>query len=92
MAKILIEQFIKEHDLDYDLEELEEDIGWVEEPERFSYLVKFERKVLKGKTELKISYRDTRINMDYKIIHESDKKEDYKGFVRFFKKQGYYKL
>jgi uncharacterized protein YecE (DUF72 family) len=90
MAKILIEQFVKEHD--YDLEELEEELGWIEEPERFTYLIKFERFISKGRTEIKISYRDTRTNMDYKIIHESDKKEDYKNYIKFFKKNGYYKL
>ena len=92
MAKILITQFVKEQEVDFDLDEIYEDVGFVEEPERFTYLVKMERKISKGKTELTISYRDTRVNMDYKVIHESDKKEDYKDFVRFFKKEGYYKL
>lgn len=93
MAKIFVEQFIKEQpELNIDLEEEYDVLGCVEEPERFSYLVKFERKISKGHTEIKISYRDTRVSMDYKVIHESNKKEEYKNFVRFFKKQGYHKL
>lgn len=80
MPKVLIDQYIKE--------EFENNLPLP----KFSYLVKFERKVFKGKTEIKVSYRDTRTNMDYKIIHESDKKEDYKAFIQFFKKEGYYKL
>ena len=89
MAKTLITQLIKEEKIDIDLDELYEDIGWVEEPERFTYIVKIERRITTEKTELKISYRDTRIDMDYKIIHESQKKEDYKKIVNFFKKNGY---
>lgn len=90
--KILVNQLIKEEKDQIEFGDMEEDIGFVENPERFSYIVKFERRIGKGETKLIISYRDTRVNMDYKIIHESIKKEDYERFRNFFKKQGYYKL
>ena len=93
MPKVIIEQYIKEEpELDIDLDTEYETLGAVEEPERFSYLVKFERKISKGKTEIKISYRDTRINMDYRLIHESIDKEDYEIYKNFFKGCGYHKL
>ena len=91
MAKVIITQLIKEEP-EIDLDEIYEDVGWVEEPERFSYLVKLERTISKGKTELKVSYRDTRIDMDYKLIHQSIRKEDYEEYKRFFEKEGYHKL
>lgn len=90
--KILVNQLIKEEKDQIEFGDIEEDVGFVENPERFSYIIKFERQVSNTETKVKISYRDTRINMDYKIIHESIKKEDYKKFYEFFKKQGYYKL
>lgn len=90
--KILVNQLIKEEKDQIEFGDIEEDVGFVENPERFSYIVKFERQVSNTETKVKISYRDTRINMDYKIIHESIKKEDYKKFYNFFKKQGYYKI
>lgn len=93
MAKIIIEQYIKEEpEINLDLEDEEDTLGWVEEPERFSYLVKFERRISKGKTEIKISYRDTRTNMDYRLIHESINKKDYEIYKNFFKRYGYHKL
>lgn len=92
MVKILINQLVKEEKDQIEFGDIEEDVGFVENPERFSYIVKFERQVSNTETKITISYRDTRINMDYKVIHESIKKEDYKNFYNFFKKQGYYKL
>lgn len=90
MERTIITQLIKEEKIDWDaLSSLYEDIGFFEEPERFTYIVKIERKVSTKKTEIKVSYRDTRIDMDYKIIHESDERKDYKKIVKFFEKNGY---
>lgn len=90
MPKILIEQYIKEVEIDTDEYE---DLGCIQvKPTEFTYIVKFERQIGKGKTVLKISYRDVRTKNDYKMIHESTKKEDYKKFVNFLKKRGYLKL
>ncbi len=91
MVKTIIEQYIKEELINIDLDG-EDTLGCVEEPERFTYIIKVERKISKGKTETSISYRDTRIDMDYKLIHETIRKEDYKRYVDFFKKEGYHKL
>lgn len=93
MPKIIIEQYIKEDEINIDLDEEFDVLGVVELPERFSFIVKFERRVHRTKTELKVSMRDLRVgDIDYRIIHESENKEDYKTYVDFFKKEGYHKL
>lgn len=92
MPKIIVEQYIKEED-EIDLDGEFDVLGAVELPERFSFIVKFERKVHRTRTELKVSMRDLRVgDIDYRIIHESENKEDYKTYVDFFKKEGYHKL
>lgn len=97
MPRVIVEQMIKENE-DYwkfqelDLEEEESVLGWVEEPERFTYLVKIKRIVTTKYTTTKVYYKDVRKNEDYHWVHETQNKEEYKKIKEFFKKEGFYKL
>lgn len=98
MPRVIVEQMIKENP-DYwkfqklDLEEEEDVLGWVEEPERFTYLVKIERIIATKYTTTKVYYRDLRKkDDDYHWAHETQDKEEYKKIKEFFKKEGFYKL
>lgn len=97
MVKVFVEQFIKENEdflkfQELDLDEEYEVLGSVEEPDRFTYLVKIERTITTKYTTTIVYYRDTRKDEDYKWVHETQDKEEYKKIKEFFEKEGYKKL